>query len=140
MSSIITMIIVVVLFALVFGAVLYVVTNILLKRLGREKKGAHTKHIWVWRITLFLAMIYIFIVLWLNRNVLEGVLYYGELSLLLAAFLVIFFITLLDIAVIDLLLPDIITFWKRVALEIALFFLIGASSMIVFILFSTMLV
>src|SRR3989344_1056578 len=114
----VNVLVIVILFALIFGAILYMLTHVLLKKMGKEKKGHQTKHIWVWRVVIFLTLIYIFIVLWLNRNVLEEALYYGQLSFLLMAFLIIFFVTLVEVAIIYLLIPDVLKLWKRIAVEV----------------------
>lgn len=128
-------IIVVLLFSAIFGAVLYILTHFLLKKFGRDVRGTRTKQIWVWRVVVFLVIIYMVVVLFLNRNALDMALV-GPFNFLIMAFLLVFFFTLLEIAVIDLLLPDVLQLWKRIALEVVIFFLLGGSSITMFVVYS----
>lgn len=131
----ISSIVIVILFSVIFGAILYILTHFLLKKFGKDVRGTRTKHIWVWRSVIFLIIIYMIIVLFLNRNALDIALV-GPFNFIVMAFLLVFFFTLLEVAVIDLLLPDVLHLWKRIALEIVIFFLLGGSSITMFIMYS----
>ena len=111
---------IVILFLLIFGCLLYIFTTFLFRLFEDADIETRTKKIWMWRASIFLIIAYISIILWINRNFL-GVEFLGTSMFFLYIAMIVFFISLIEIVVIDLLLPDVIRMWKRIAIELGVF-------------------
>jgi len=114
---------IVALFLLIFGCVLYIFTTFLFRLFEEADIEKRTKKIWTWRASICLIIAYISIILWINKDFLS-IVFLGSSIFYLYISLIVFFISLIEIVVIDLLLPDMIKMWKRVTIEIGVFFLL----------------
>lgn len=115
---------IVVLFLLIFGCILYIFTTFLFRLFEEADVERRTKKIWIWRASVFLIIAYISIILWINKGFFS-IDYLGSSTFYLYISMIVFFISLIEMVIIDLLLPDIIKMWKRVSIELGVFFLLS---------------
>ncbi|MFH1054233.1 MAG: hypothetical protein V1740_07480 [Candidatus Woesearchaeota archaeon] len=126
---------IVALFLIIFGSILYMVTHHFVHRWKEKKVKKRTLSLWLWRLTIVLVVVYISSILLLNRNPLLSTLIQ---NFFLISTLLIFFISLIEIVVIDLLLPDIIPLWKRILIEVLVFITLVIVTMLIFSAYSAL--
>lgn len=130
-------VIIVVLFLLIFGCLLYIFTTFLFRLFEEADIERRTKKIWIWRASIFLVIAYISLILWINKDFLS-INYLGSSMFFLYIALLVFFISLIEIVIIDLLLPDVIKMWKRVAIEMIVFVLLCLITLFIIKVYSTL--
>ncbi|MFH1316058.1 MAG: hypothetical protein ABII01_00910 [Candidatus Woesearchaeota archaeon] len=122
-------------FLLIFGSILYMVTHHFVHKWKEDKVKKRTLSLWLWRLTIVCVVVYISIILFLNRNPLLSTLIS---NFFLISTLLIFFISLIEIVIIDLLLPDIIPLWKRIIIEVLVFITLVIVTMLIFSAYSAL--
>ena len=126
---------IVLLFLVLFGSILYIVSHWLVGKWQEYNIKKRTVALWMWRAALSIAILYIVVVLFLNRNVIIFAEQGSQFIILVGA--LIFFVSLIEIVIIDLLLPDVIAMWKRMAIEMLVFFMLICVTASVFYFYST---
>ncbi|MBS3142978.1 hypothetical protein J4464_06335 [Candidatus Woesearchaeota archaeon] len=126
---------IVLLFLVLFGSILYIVSHWLVGKWQEYNIKKRTVALWMWRAALSVAILYIVVVLFLNRNVIIFAEQGSQFIILVGA--LIFFVSLIEIVIIDLLLPDVIAMWKRMAIEMLVFFMLICVTAFVFYFYST---
>ncbi len=126
---------IVLLFLVLFGSILYIVSHWLVGKWQEYNIKKRTVALWMWRAALSIAILYIVVVLFLNRNVIIFAEQGSQFIILVGA--LIFFVSLIEIVIIDLLLPDVIAMWKRMAIEMLVFFMLICVTAFVFYFYST---
>lgn len=130
-------IIIVLLFLLIFGCVLYIFTTFLFRLFEEADIEKRTKKIWIWRASIFLIIAYISIILWINKDFLS-ISYLGSSTFFLYVSLTVFFISLVEMVVIDMLLPDTIKMWKRIVIEMGVFALLCLTTLFIIKVYSVL--
>ena len=123
--------VIIVLFLIAFGGILYLISTFLLKKFKDMGLKKHTISLWIWRTSITVVIIYVFTVLWINRLPLS-IVTSGPLSFLSITSILTFFVALLEIAIIDILLPNVIKLWKRILIETILFVVLVAVTIAIF--------
>ena len=126
---------IVLLFLVLFGSILYIVSHWLVGKWQEYNIKKRTVALWMWRAALSVAILCIVVVLFLNRNVIIFAEQGSQFIILVGA--LIFFVSLIEIVIIDLLLPDVIAMWKRMAIEMLVFFMLICVTAFVFYFYST---
>ena len=126
---------IVLLFLVLFGSILYIVSHWLVGKWQEYNIKKRTVALWMWRAAPSIAILYIVVVLFLNRNVIIFAEQGSQFIILVGA--LIFFVSLIEIVIIDLLLPDVIAMWKRMAIEMLVFFMLICVTAFVFYFYST---
>ena len=118
---------------LLLGGLLFISAQFVIRRMGKQNKtaGGRKVRLWVWRGFIFVLLVYSALLIAVNKDILYS-LAPGPFSVILTIFLVVYFVALVELVVIDLLLPDIIAMWKRITIEVLVFILL--CSLTVFIL------
>ena len=105
-------------FLLLFGAILYLVLHKLFALWRDENIKPKKITLWLWRVALVTVLIYIIIVILLNQNKFFFILHSGGgFSQALLIFTFVLFVSILEISILDMLLPDVIKLWKRILIE-----------------------
>jgi hypothetical protein len=111
---------------LILGGLLFLVAQFFVQKMkSREISESKTK-LWVWRSFIMVLVIYSYVLFLTNKNLLFSMFQgpFEALKIFLVIFLVIYFIGLVEMIVIDLLLPDVIAMWKRILIEVLVFILL----------------
>src|SRR3989344_5591505 len=112
------MLIIIASFLLIFGVILYLVTHKLVRIWQDDHVKKRKISLWVWRITLVIIPLFLLLIIFLNRNPLFMILStQSSTAASILVFLFVLFISLIEITVIDLLLPDVVSMWKRIVIE-----------------------
>ena len=126
---------IVILFLIAFGGILYIISTYLLKKFTDMGLRKNTINLWLWRTTIAMVIIFVFSILWINRIVLS-VVTTGPLNFPITVSIITFFMALLEIAIIDMLLPNVIKLWKRILIESILFVVLVAVTLMIFGVYS----
>jgi hypothetical protein len=110
---------------LLLGGLLYIAAQFIIKKLHSEhiSLGSRKAKLWIWRSFIIVLLIYSLFILISNKEFLLAF-FAGPMEILLIIVLVIYFVALVEIVVIDLLLPDLVQMWKRIAIELVVFVLL----------------
>ena len=119
-----------ILLLIILGGLLFLAAQLVIQKLGK-KASKQRRRLWVWRSFLMVLIIYMVFLVIANQELLR-VLFPGGLQIVLAVFLTVFFVAMIEITIIDLLLPDIFPMWKRITIEVFGFILICVVSLYVF--------
>ena len=110
---------------LLLGGLLYIVAQFIVQKLKAEHiplKSRKAK-LWIWRGFIIVLLLYSLFLLVANKDFLFAF-FAGPLEIFMIIMLVIYFVALVELVVIDLLLPDVISMWKRIIIEIVVLFLL----------------
>jgi len=111
---------------LILGGLLFLAAQFFVQKMRSHEISESKTKLWVWRSFIVVLVIYSYILFLTNRNLLfsmfEGP--FEALRIFLIIFLVIYFIGLVEMIVIDLLLPHVIPMWKRILIEVLVFILL----------------
>ena len=107
------------------GALLYLAAQFIIKRIESEKIKliGPRKKLWVWRAFFFMLLLYSLFLLFINKNFFS-VYFGGPMRTIFQMFLVVYFVALVELVIIDLLLPDLVQMWKRISIEVVAFVLL----------------
>jgi hypothetical protein len=110
---------------LLLGGLLFLAAQFILHKIKSEhtQAGMRKKKLWIWRGFVLVLLIYSIFLLVLNKRALFEF-FEGPLEIFIVMFLVIYFVALIEIVVIDLLLPDVVKMWKRITIEVVVFILL----------------
>ncbi len=110
---------------LLLGGLLFIVAQFILHKVKSEhtQAGMRKKKLWIWRGFVLVLLAYSLLLLVLNKKALFAF-FAGPLEIFLVIFLIIYFVALVEIVAIDLLLPDVVQMWKRIAIELVVFVLL----------------
>ena len=118
-----------VLLLIILGSLLFLAAQFLLHKV--KKGGQAQKRLWVWRSFLLVLVVYVVALVPTHRGLLQE-LFPGPLSIIPTVILIIFLGSMIEISVIDLLLPDVVKMWKRISIEILGFLVLCAVSFYAF--------
>ncbi len=117
---------------LILGGLLFLAAQFFVQKMKSNEISKSKTKLWVWRSFIVILVIYSYILFLSNRNLLF--LMFGgpfeALRIFLIIFLVVYFIGLLEMIVIDLLLPNVIAMWKRILIEVLVFILLCGITLI----------
>lgn len=108
---------------LLLGSLLYIVAQFLIRKMAQHRLKERTLRLWIWRGFIIVLLIYSLFLLMVNKQFLLS-LFFGPLEIFLTIFMVIYFVALIELVIIDLLLPDIVLMWKRILVELIVFLLL----------------
>lgn len=110
---------------LLLGALLYLAAQFVLHKVKSKhtQSGMRKKKLWIWRSFIIVLLAYSLFILIINKKALFDF-FTGPLEVFLVMFLIIYFAALVEIVVIDLLLPDVVQMWKRITIELVVFILL----------------
>ncbi|MFC1705014.1 hypothetical protein ACFLZ6_01650 [Nanoarchaeota archaeon] len=111
-----------VLLLVILGGFLFLAAQILIHKTGKRIKEER-RRVWVWRSFLLVLVIYLVAIMYSNRGLISEI-FPGPLSIIPTIILTIFFGAMLEIVIIDMLLPDVVDMWKRITMELLGFLLI----------------
>jgi hypothetical protein len=120
-----------VLLLVILGGFLFLAAQFVIHKIKSKKKGEQKRDIWVWRSFLLVFTIYMIAIVFTNRGLIAQI-FPGALGIIPTIILVIFFGSMIEIVVIDLLLPDVIAMWKRITIELLGFLLLCGVSFYTF--------
>ena len=129
MASILIFFTIILLFILLFGAILYIISHYFFTKWAESKVKQSTAKLWLWRLTMVVVIFFVLFVLFSNRNLVIAI---ALSNFFFIIALLIFFIAMIEMVVIDLLLPDIIPIWKRILIECVIFMSLVLVTLIVF--------
>lgn len=123
-------------FLVIFGSILYIVMHKLLHVWKDENVKPKKITLWLWRIALVMVLMFIIAIIFLNKNIFTSILLSGKgLASGLLIFTFVLFVSIIEIAIIDLLLPDIVKLWKRIFIETLCLVILVATTAGVFIIY-----
>lgn len=107
------------------GGLLYIVAQFIITRLRSEhiSLGSRKAKLWIWRGFIIVLLLYSVFLLASNRDFLFAF-FAGPMQIFLIILLTIYFVALIELVVIDLLLPDLVQMWKRIMIEVVVFVLL----------------
>ena len=111
-----------ILLLVILGGFLFLAAQVLVQKAGKKVKKER-KNVWVWRSFLLVFTIYMLATVYTNRGLISEI-FPGPLGIIPTIILIIFFGSMIEIVIIDVLLPDIIEMWKRITIELLGFLLI----------------
>ena len=117
-------------FLLIFGALLYMITHFLVTKFEDVHIRKSDRALWIWRATILLVVIFVSAILFVNSDKIILGIIQNQAPLVIS--LLIFFVALIEIAVIDLLLPHLIAMWKRILIETVIFIVLVVVSTAIF--------
>ena len=117
-------------FLIVFGIVLYLITHFFVQKWKEQEIKPRTISLWLWRLTLVIIIVFVSLLFYLNRLFLFSMV--GLYQLMIFMFILVVFVSLIEIAVIDLLLPDVVKLWKRVLIEGISFLMLVGTTLAIF--------
>ena len=111
---------------LILGGLLFLAAQFFVQRMKTHKLNKNKTKLWIWRSFIVILAFYSYILFLSNKDFLFAVFGgpFEAFKVFLMMFLVIYFIGLLEIIIIDLILPDIIPMWKRIMIEVLVFILL----------------
>jgi len=114
---------------LILGALLFIAAQFVLKK-TRHYIGlrGETKNLWVWRLFIIVLILFSIFVLYLNKDNLTAIIPGFYLYLIL----LVYFVSLIELIIIDLLLPDTIPMSKRIAIELIVLLLLYSLTLLIF--------
>ncbi len=110
---------------LLLGGLMYIVAQFIINKMKSENIpfGRKKGKLWVWRGFILVLLAYSLFLLIANKEFLFAF-FAGPFEIFLVILLVIYFVALIEIVVIDLLLPDVVQMWKRILIEVVVFVLL----------------
>ena len=110
---------------LLLGGLLYIVAQFIVQKLRSEhiSLGSRKAKLWIWRGFIIVLLLYSIFLLIANKDFLFAF-FAGPLEIFMIIMLVIYFVALIELVVIDILLPDVISMWKRIIIEVVVFVLL----------------
>ncbi len=118
-----------VLLLLILGSLLFLAAQFLVHKV--KKGGQAQKRLWVWRSFLLILVVYVVALVPTHRGLINEI-FPGPLSIIPTVILIIFLGSMIEISIIDMLLPDVIKMWKRITIEILGFVLLCSVSFYAF--------
>jgi hypothetical protein len=119
-----------ILLLVILGGLLFIAAQFIVHRI-KTKKEKEKKNVWVWRSFLLVFTIYMLAIVFTNRGLITQI-FPGPLGIIPTIILVIFFGSMIEIVVIDVLLPDVVAMWKRITIELLGFLLLCGVSFYTF--------
>lgn len=118
---------------LLLGGLLYIAAQFIIKKLKSENisLGSRKAKLWIWRSFIIVLLLYSLFLLVANKEFLFSF-FYGPFEIFLVIVLVIYFVALVELVVIDMLLPDVVQMWKRVLIEVIVFVLLCTLTVVSF--------
>ena len=121
---------IIILFSLIIlGALLFLAAQFVLKKTkGYVGLAQETKSLWIWRSFIIILILFSLLIFYLNRNYFLAIIprFYLNLALL------IYFVSLIELVIIVLLLPELVSMPKRIAIELIVLLLLYAFTLVVF--------
>jgi hypothetical protein len=115
------------------GGMLYLAAQFILRKMqSADSKFAERKRrLWIWRSFILVLLAYSIFLLFANMEFFNT-LFFGPLKVFFMIFVVIYFVALIELVVIDMLLPDVVSMWKRIAIELVVFVLLCGLTVVTF--------
>jgi len=114
---------------LVLGALLFLAAQFVLKKtdvyVGLTQE---TKDLWIWRSFIVILILFSLVAFFFNKDYFIGIIPKFYLYLIL----LVYFVSLIELVIIDLLLPELIPMSKRIAIELIVLLLLYAFTLLVF--------
>jgi hypothetical protein len=119
-----------ILLLIILGGLLFLAAQFIVHRI-KTKKEKKKKNVWVWRSFLLVFTVYMLAIVYTNRGLIAQI-FPGPLGIIPTIILVIFFGSMIEIVIIDVLLPDLVAMWKRITIELLGFLLLCGISFYTF--------
>jgi len=118
---------------LLLGGLLYIAAQFLINKIKKESFSLRSRKakLWIWRSFIVVLFLYSLFIIVANKAFLLSF-FYGPFEIFLVIILVIYFVALVELVVIDLLLPDVIAMWKRILIEVIVFVLLCTLTVVTF--------
>lgn len=118
---------------LLLGGLLYIAAQFVINRVKSERFSLRSRKakLWIWRSFIIVLLLYSLFLIMANKKFLLAF-FYGPFEIFLVIILVIYFVALVELVVIDLLLPDVVAMWKRVLIEVIVFILLCTLTVVTF--------
>ena len=114
---------------LVLGALLFLAAQFVLKKTkGYIGLAQETKDLWIWRSFMVVLILFSLVMFFFNKDYFIAIIPKFYLYLIL----LVYFVSLIELVIIDLLLPELIPMPKRIAIELIVLLLLYAFTLLVF--------
>jgi hypothetical protein len=124
-----------ILFALLvmLGGLLYIAAQFVLRKMeaSSTRFQSRTRKLWIWRTFILVLLAYSLFLLLTNKGFFDAY-FIGPLKIFFLISVVIYFVALVELVVIDLLLPDVVDMWKRIVIELIVFVLLCGLTVVTF--------
>jgi len=110
---------------LLLGGLLFIAAQFIINKMQSANIpfGKRKGKLWVWRSFIVVLLLYSLFLLIANKEPLFAF-FAGPFEIFLVIILVVYFVALIELVVIDILLPDVTEMWKRIVIEVVVFALL----------------
>lgn len=131
------MFLIIISFLAIFGVILYLVLNKLIDVWKDEGVRTRKRALWIWRATLIVILLFVIFLIFINQNIFFGILLSGSgYGTALLIFTIVLFISLIEIVIIDMILPDVVRLWKRIIVETISLVVLVITTVVVFSIYT----